>query len=127
FASIEDLRGKTVVSTAGTTNLKQIRDLDAKLGLGLAIVAAKDHAEAFRMVQSDRAAAFAMDDILLYSLVANSPAPAEYVISRDALSVEPYGIMLRRDDVAFKGIVDDTLKALYKGGEINRIYAKWFL
>jgi len=79
------------------------------------------------MVETDRAAAFFMDDILLYSLVAGSKAPPDYAISPDALSVEPYGIMLRRDDPAFKKVVDGAMTAIYKGGEINAIYEKWFL
>jgi glutamate/aspartate transport system substrate-binding protein len=126
--SVEDLAGKTVVSTVGTTNLKQISDyVEAQRHLGIKIVAAKDHAEAFRMVQSDQAAAFVMDDILLYSLVANAQSPSHYVISNDALSVEPYGIMLRRDDDAFKKVVDETMLSIYKTGAIYPLYAKWFL
>jgi glutamate/aspartate transport system substrate-binding protein len=125
--ALEDLRGKTVVSTISTTNLKQISDLDAPRHLGLTIVAAKDHSEAFRMLESDRATAFVMDDILLYSLVANSAAPSDYALSTDVLSVEPYGIMLRRNDAAFKSVVDNTMTTLYRSGEIHKIYAKWFL
>ena len=78
-------------------------------------------------METDRAAAFVMDDILLYNLVANSKAPGDYVISADPLSVEPYGIMLRRGDAAFKKVVDGAMTAVYKGGEINAIYDKWFL
>ena len=79
------------------------------------------------MVETDRAAAFVMDDILLYSLVATSKSPKDYVISADALSVEPYGIMLRREDPAFKKVVDAAMIATYKSGAINAIYDKWFL
>jgi glutamate/aspartate transport system substrate-binding protein len=125
--TVDDLKGKTVVSTSGTTNIKQITEIGAQKGLGLNILAAKDHAEAFLMVETGRAAAFVMDDILLYSLVAASKAPQDYVISADALSVEPYGIMLRREDPAFKKVVDETMIATYKGGAINAIYDKWFL
>src|SRR5574339_870446 len=103
--SLADLKGKTVVSTAGTTNLKWVTEENQKQNLGLSILTAKDHAEAFLMVETGRAVAFFMDDILLYSLVANSKAPADYVISADALSIEPYGAMLRRDDPGFKKIV----------------------
>ena len=98
--TVDDLRGKTIVSTSGTTNIKQITEIGAQKGLNLNILAAKDHAEAFLMVETGRAVAFVMDDILLYSLVAGSKSPQDYVISSDALSVEPYGIMLRRDDAA---------------------------
>jgi len=116
-----------VVSTSGTTNIKQITELNTEKNLGLNILPAKDHAEAFLMVETGRAAAFVMDDILLYSLVASSKAPADYEISADALSVEPYGIMLRKDDPAFKKVVDDAMTTIYKSGEVNKIYDKWFL
>ena len=125
--TLNDLKGKTVVSTSGTTNIKQITELNGQQNLGITILPAKDHAEAFLMVESGRAVAFFMDDILLYSLVASSKAPAEWVISADALSVEPYGIMLRKDDPSFKKVVDGAIANVYKSGEINKIYAKWFL
>jgi glutamate/aspartate transport system substrate-binding protein len=127
FRTVDDLKGKTIVSTSGTTNIKQINEIGAQRNLNLNIIAAKDHAEAFLMVETDRAAAFVMDDILLYSLVATSKSPGDYVISADALSVEPYAIMLRRDDPAFKKVVDDEMTATFKSGAINAIYEKWFL
>ncbi len=96
-----------MVSTAGTTNIKQLTEANAARNLGINIIAAKDHAEAFLMVETDRASAFVMDDILLASLVAGSKDPSAYVISTDAFSKpEPYGIMLRKDDPAFKKVVD---------------------
>jgi glutamate/aspartate transport system substrate-binding protein len=125
--TVDDLKGKTIVSTSGTTNIKQITEIGAQKGLNLNILAAKDHAEAFLMVETGRAAAFVMDDILLYSLVAGSKTPQAYVISADALSVEPYGIMLRREDPAFKKVVDQAMIATYRSGAINGIYEKWFL
>ncbi len=124
---LDDLKGKTVVSTSGTTNIKQITELNTSKNLGLTILTAKDHAEAFLMVETGRAVAFVMDDILLYSLVASSKTPSDWVISADALSVEPYGIMLRKDDPSFKKVVDDAMTKVYKSGEINTIYAKWFM
>jgi len=96
LARIDDLKGKSVVSTGGTTNIKQLNEANAARNLGVNIITAKDHAEAFLMVETDRAAAFVMDDILLASLVAGSKDPAAYVISTDAFSKpEPYGISLR--------------------------------
>jgi glutamate/aspartate transport system substrate-binding protein len=127
FKTVDDLKGKTITSTSGTTNIKQINEINAAKNLGLTILPAKDHAEAFLMVETDRAAAFVMDDILLYSLVATSKSPNDYVISKDALSVEPYGIMLLRGDAAFKKVVDAEMTRIYKSGEINAIYDKWFL
>jgi glutamate/aspartate transport system substrate-binding protein len=125
--TVDDLRNKTIVSTSGTTNIKQITEIGAQKNLGLNILAAKDHAEAFLMVETDRAAAFVMDDILLFSLVATSKSPPDYAISAGALSVEPYGIMLRREDPDFKKVVDGAMVSIYKSGEINNIYEKWFL
>jgi glutamate/aspartate transport system substrate-binding protein len=125
--TVDDLKGKTIVSTSGTTNIKQITEIGAQKGLNLNILAAKDHAEAFLMVETGRAAAFVMDDILLYSLVAGSKSPQDYTISADALSVEPYGIMLHRDDAPFKKVVDEAMIATYRSGAINPIYDKWFL
>jgi glutamate/aspartate transport system substrate-binding protein len=126
IAKLEDLKGKTIVSTSGSTNLKQVTELNASKNLGMNILTAKDHAEAFLMVETDRAAAFVMDDILLYSLAAGSKAPGDYVVSNDALSVEPYGIMVRKDDAPFKKVADNAVAALFKSGDINKIYAKWF-
>ena len=125
--TISDLKGKTVVSTSGTTNIRQATELNGQKNLGMTILPAQEHTEAFLMVETGRAVAFFMDDILLYSLVANSKNPSDWTISTDALSVEPYGIMLRKDDPSFKKVVDGAMMAVYKSGEINKIYAKWFL
>jgi glutamate/aspartate transport system substrate-binding protein len=125
--TLNDLKGKTVVSTAGTTNIKQITELNTAQNLGMNIISANGHPEAFQMVETGRAVAFVMDDILLYSLAAQSRNPGEWAISKDALSVEPYGIMLRRDDPAFEKLVDSCTASLYKSGKINAIYEKWFL
>jgi glutamate/aspartate transport system substrate-binding protein len=123
---LSDLKGKTIVSTAGTTNIKQITELNGQQNLGMNIISANGHPEAFQMVETGRAVAFVMDDILLYSLAAQSRNPKDYEISPEALSVEPYGIMLRKDDSAFKKVVDAAMTNIYKSGEINKIYDKWF-
>jgi glutamate/aspartate transport system substrate-binding protein len=124
---LDDMKGKTLVSTAGTTNLKQVTELNAARNLGMNVVSANGHSESFLMVESGRAVAFAMDDILLAGLVANSKSPADYAITQEALSVEPYGMMVRKDDTAFKKVVDNAIIALFKSGEIARIYDKWFM
>ncbi|MCI3950601.1 MAG: transporter [Burkholderiales bacterium] len=125
--AIDALKGKTVTSTAGTTNIKQLTDLNTSKNMGMSIIPANGHPEAFQMVETGRAVAFAMDDILLYSLVAQSRKPSDYVISDFALSLpEPYGIMMRKEDPAFKKLVDGAMTKIYKSGEINKIYDKWF-
>src|SRR6202140_4258571 len=126
--SIDDLKGKPVVSTSGTTNIKQLTEANAARNLGVNIIPAKDHAEAFLMVETDRAVAFVMDDILLASLVAGSKDPDAYVISTEAFSKpEPYGVMLRKDDVAFKKVADAATAALFTSGEGEKLYDKWFM
>lgn len=124
---IEDLKGKTVVSTSGTTNIRQINEANTARSLGLTILPAKDHAEAFLMVETGRAVAFVMDDVLLASLAAASKDPGAYVISSEALSApEPYGIMLRKDDEPFKKVVDAATAAIYKSADGAALYDKWF-
>jgi len=127
FKTYADLRGKVVVTTSGTTTIRLVNEVNAKEAMNWTILPAPDHAEAFLMVEANRATAFFMDDILLYSLVARSKSPADYVISTDAMSVEPYGIVLRRDDPAFQKLVNTAVTDLFRSGEITRIYDKWFL
>ena len=123
---LADLKGKTIVSTAGTTNIKGMTEINTAKNLGMNIISANGHAEAFQMVETGRAVAFAMDDILLAGLVAQSRAPADYAISSEATSVEPYGIMVRKDDKPFKAVVDKAMSDIYTSGQINAIYSKWF-
>ena len=125
--SIGDLRGKTIVSPAGSTNIKQALDFNTRLNLGMTIIPAQDQGEAFLMVETGRAVAFVQDDVILAGLIAISKDPKAYAISEDAFSKpEPYGIMLRKDDVAFKQVADAATAALYKSPEGAALYAKWF-
>jgi glutamate/aspartate transport system substrate-binding protein len=122
-----DLAKKTVASTTGTTNALVMRKYNAENNLDMNIVLGKDHADAFLLVESDRAVAFAMDDILLFGLIANAKNPADYEVVGDALQVEPYACMLSKDDPAFKKLVDDTFTGLMKSGEFEKLYTKWFM
>jgi ABC-type amino acid transport substrate-binding protein len=125
--SITDLAGKTVVSTTGTTNVRVMRALNEERKLGFNLIGAKDHAESELLVESDRAVAFAMDDILLYGLRAAAKNPADLAVVGEPIQVEPYAIMLRKGDPAFKKLVDATLADLMKSGEFERLYRKWFM
>ena len=126
--SIEDLKGKSVASTSGTTNIKQLTETNAARNLGINIIPAKEHAESFLMVETDRAVAAVLDDIQLASFVAGSRNPDAYVISTDTFSKpEPYGIMMRKDDPAFKKVVDAATAALYQGADGQKLYDKWFM
>jgi glutamate/aspartate transport system substrate-binding protein len=91
------------------------------------IAAGRDHPESFLMVETGRAVAYANDDVLLASHIASAKTPGDYEISKEALSVEPYAIMMRRGDPAFKAAVDGALAKVYKSDDINRIYNKWFM
>ena len=125
-AKLGDLAGKQVVSTTGTTNFQIMRRLNEEQKLGIDLLGAKDHAESALMVQTGRAVAFAMDDILLYGLKASSQNPAELAVVGEPIQVEPYAIMIRKDDPTFKKLVDDTLAGLMKSGEFEALYKKWF-
>ena len=123
---LDSLRGKTVVSTAGTTSVARLVELNGLRDLQMNILAGKDHSQSFRMVETDRAVAFAMDDVLLYGMIAMAKDPSAFVVTGEALSVEPYGIALRKGDPEFKKLADDTIVKLFKSGEIFALYKKWF-
>ena len=124
--SYKDLKGKAVVVTNGTTNERAIKELDGKENLGMKFIPSKDHAESFLSVESGRAVAFPMDDILLAGLINNAKKPADFHIVGAFLSDDPYAIMIRKDDPAFKKFADGVIMGVMKSGEINKIYAKWF-
>ena len=124
--SLADMKRKTLVATAGTTTLKQMTMLNNERKLGMTIAVGKDHPESFLMLETGRAAAEANDDILLASQVATARNPGEYTILPEALSVEPYAIMMRRGDTAFKAVVDKALTQFYQSPEFSKTYDKWF-
>ena len=121
-----DLNGKTVASTSGTTSIPLLRGYEKAKGIDFKELQAKDHAESMQLVASDRAQAFIMDDILLAGQIANQQNPGAYMILPESLRTEPYSMMLRREDPQFKALVDRAVGNVYKSGEIDKIYAKWF-
>jgi glutamate/aspartate transport system substrate-binding protein len=122
-----DLKGKKVAITTGTTNMLVVRKYNEDKKLDIDIISAKDHADALLLVETDRAVAFAMDDILLYGLRSNSKAPADLEVVGEALQVEPYACMLPKDDPQFKALVDGVITGMMKSGEFEKLYNKWFL
>ena len=121
-----DLKGKTVAVTAGTTNQAAIKALSDKQKLGMRFAVAKDHAQAFTLLEKGRADAFATDDVLLYGLVARSGRSREFQVVGEFLSYDPYGIMFRRDDPDFAGVVKDAFERLASSRELEQTYNKWF-
>ena len=124
---IADLDGKPLVTTTGTTSDGLIKKNEKGKSIDVRNLYGKDHADSFLMVASGRAAAFVMDDILLAGLIASSKNPGEFEIVGPSLRDEPYGVMLRKDDPQFKTLVDNTLIAMMKSGEVAKLYNKWFM
>ncbi len=124
--SIEDLRGKSVVVTKGTTSEKIMKAMNGDRLLKINIIESPDHAESFKAVDEGKAVAFLMDDVLLYGLISKAKKPDDFAVVGKYLSVEPYAIMLRKDEPAFERLVNRALIDLFQSGEIKRIYAKWF-
>jgi ABC-type amino acid transport substrate-binding protein len=122
-----DLAKKTVASTTGTTNAQVIRKYSADKNLDMQLILGKDHDDSLLLVENDRALAFAMDDILLFGLKANSKNPAALEVVGDSLQVEPYACMLRKDDPEFKKLVDGSITRLMTSGEFSKMYDKWFV
>lgn len=126
--SVEQLKGKTIVTTTGTTLVQRLRKLEQDhRDFDLNIVLAKDHAESFLMLETGRADAFAMDDNTLAGNIANARNPDDFRIVGKPLGIEPIAIMLRKDDPAFKSAVDGYLSGVMASGALEKLYAKWFL
>jgi ABC-type amino acid transport substrate-binding protein len=124
---LADLNNKVLVSTTGTTNFRIMRGIITEQKLPIELIGAKDHSESALLVESSRAAAFAMDDILLYGLRASAQNPASLAVVGEPIQVEPYAIMMRKDDAGIKKLVDGVLAGLMKSGEFEKLYRKWFM
>ncbi|WP_437879749.1 glutamate/aspartate ABC transporter substrate-binding protein [Pseudomonas sp. LRF_L74] len=121
-----DLKGKNVVTTAGTTSERLLKAMNAEKQLGMNVISAKDHGESFLMLESNRAVAFMMDDALLAGEMAKAKKPDDWHVVGTPQSFEIYGCMVRKGDPAFKAVVDKAISATFASGEINGIYDKWF-
>ena len=124
--SVYDLTGKTIATTRGTSYEKMAEELNANRSLKAKIVLAKDHEEAFELLERGKADAFIMKEVILASLQASAKKPDDYVLAREVLEIQPTAIILRKDDPVFKKVVDGEILRLIQSGEINAIYKKWF-
>jgi len=122
-----DLAGKPVATTTGTTNAQVMRKYNQEKNLDMQFMFGKDHSDSMLLVDAGRAVAFAMDDVLLFGLVATSKNPAEWEVVGDALQVEPYACMMRKGDTKFKSLVDSVIVKMMKTGDFERSYNKWFM
>jgi len=125
--SIADLNGKTVATTTGTTSVQLLRKNKRAQGIDFKELNGKDHSDSFLLLESGRADAFVMDGQILAGLISKAKNPSEYAIVGEPLSVEPIAIMYRKDDPAFKKVVDDSVRAMAKSGEVAKLYDKWFM
>lgn len=124
--SFEELNGKPVSLTAGSTSIGLLAARAQEKKFQTINTLSPDHAGSFLGLTTGRTQAFVMDDILLAGLIANSPNPSDWRIIDDSLRTEPYGLIVRKDDPQFKALVDRTLVDLMKSGEFQNLYAKWF-
>lgn len=124
---MEDLGGKTLVSTKGTTPLKAAQQANLERLMRIKIVEAPDHARAVEMVEKGEADAFVMDDVLLYGLAANRPNPLALKVVGRFLTTEPLAIMLPKDDPDYKKVIDEEMRRLINSRDIYAIYDKWFM
>jgi glutamate/aspartate transport system substrate-binding protein len=122
---IEDLKGKTVSANQGTTNEKVLRELNEKLNLGIKHLPTKDQPQAWIALETDRTDAHMTDEVVEYGLIAKAKNPQDYEVVGRLLSFDPYAIVVRRDDSAFRHVGNRVLARLYRSGEIFKIYDKW--
>jgi glutamate/aspartate transport system substrate-binding protein len=121
-----DLAGKTVVVTAGTTSERLLRKMNEEKAMKMQIISGKDHAESFLMLETGRAVAFMNDDVLLFGERAKAKEPQRWIVTGTPQSREAYGCMMRKDDPAFKKVVDETIAKLETSGAMAKLYDKWF-
>jgi glutamate/aspartate transport system substrate-binding protein len=121
-----DLKGKNVVTTAGTTSERLLRAFNEEKAMGMSIISARDHGESFLTLESGRAVAFMMDDALLAGEMAKARKQADWHIVGTPMSKEAYGCMMRKDDPQFKKVVDEAIAATMKSGEAEKLFKKWF-
>jgi len=126
ITEIEDLDGKTVALSLGTTNEKAIKRVAAANGINIKTIMVKDHPQGWLALETGRADAYASDHVLLYGLISKSKNPAEFQVTGRFLSFDPYGIMVPKDDSTYRRLGEVTLADLMRSGEAEAIYDKWF-
>ena len=123
---VEDLKGKVAGVAQGTTNEKIIRDLMESLKLNVRLLYVKDHSEGMLALETDRIDAYVHDEVGQFALLAKSKKKDELAVVGRLLSFDPYGLMVRRDDSAFRLVANRVLSDLFRSGEIDAIFKKWF-
>lgn len=123
---LADLQGRRVAVTAGTTSERSLLLHGEATGTRFDILKVKDHGDGFQSVQEGRAAAFLMDEAMLYGLRVKADRPGDWRVVGQPMAAEVYACMLRKDDPRFKALVDRSLTELMQSGEALKIYRRWF-
>jgi glutamate/aspartate transport system substrate-binding protein len=123
---VEDLNGKVVAVPQASTSEKVINELIAAKKFNARVVQIRDHADALLSLESNRIDAYLTDNIILYGLVSKARNPADYVVTGRMLSYAPYAMMVPKNNPTFLGIANRTFARLFRSGEIESIYTKWF-
>ena len=122
---IEDLKGKTVSANQGTTNERVLKELNERLNLGIRHLPTKDQPQGWLALETGRTDAHMTDEVVEFGLIAKARNPQDYEVVGRLLSFDPYAIVVRRDDSAFRLVGNRVLARLYRSGEIYKIYEKW--
>lgn len=122
-----DLAGKTVVTNQGTTSERILRKMNEEKKMNMQIISAKDYGEGRLTLETGRAVAYMMDDVLLAGARSLTAKPSDWVLVGTPQSSEAYGFMLRKNDPEFKKLVDDAMQQVMKSKDIDAMYDKWFM
>ncbi len=123
---IDDMRGKVIAVTKGSTAQKAVDSANKERLIGLTLKEVADHAQAVELIEKGEVAAYMTDDVILYSLAATRPNPKSLKVVGKFLTIEPLAIMLPKNDPELKSLVDEEMKRLVRSREIYAIYDKWF-
>jgi glutamate/aspartate transport system substrate-binding protein len=122
----EDLKGKAVGVAPGTSNERTLKALIDELKLDVRLVNVRDHAEGMLALETGRIDAYCHDEVGEYALLAKSTQRDRFAVVGRLLSFDPYGLMIRRDDSAFKFVANKTLAMIYRSGEVYPMFKKHF-
>jgi glutamate/aspartate transport system substrate-binding protein len=127
ITSLNQLNGKKVATTTGTTSVQLLRKHERATGVNFEEIFGKDHSDSFLLLESGRADAFVMDGSILAGNIANARNPGDYRIVGEVIAVEPIAIMMRKDDPSFKKAVDESIIKMMKDGTLTKLWDKWFM
>jgi glutamate/aspartate transport system substrate-binding protein len=126
ITGVSDLGGKRVAVIPGTTTERALAVAMQKSLVSARVVDVSEHAEGLAALEKGAVDAYASDRVLLAGLTQRAKEPDKLVLSTQLFSYEPYALMIRRGDTAFRVEVNRALASLYRSGEIAPIYEKWF-